>query len=167
MNKAEQQNVKPTLNVSVSITFIRTLISRELFTQRGMLVEILRANKISTSIHRCVKIFLISKSWWRLVKPKRLNLTLHHNKFISLDYSVFSAFFMLLDLDPYLLLYRLFGKKYQIHSYTTSNMDDFKTICIYENLPIFAYFFKSREDFSCLLKKSNNFKYHSTCQRRT
>ena len=42
--------------------------------------------------------------------------------------------------------------KYQIHSYTTSNMDDFKTICIYENLPISAYFFKRREDFSCLLK---------------
>ena len=31
-------------------------------------------------------------------------------------------------------------------------MDDFKMICIYENLPIFAYFFKRREDFSHLLK---------------
>ena len=41
--------------------------------------------------------------------------------------------------------------KYQIHS-NTSNMDDFKTFCIYENLPIFTYFFKRREDFSCLLK---------------
>ena len=30
--------------------------------------------------------------------------------------------------------------KYQIHSYTTFNMDDFKTICIYENLLVFAYF---------------------------
>ena len=42
--------------------------------------------------------------------------------------------------------------KYQIHSYTTSNMDNFKTICIYENLPISAYFFKKWEGFSCLLK---------------
>ena len=31
-------------------------------------------------------------------------------------------------------------------------MGDFKTICIFENLPISAYFFKRREDFSCLLK---------------
>ena len=46
-------------------------------------------------------------------------------------------------------------------------MDDFKTICIYENLPISAYFFERREDFSCLLKKSNIFKYHSSCQART
>ena len=30
--------------------------------------------------------------------------------------------------------------KYQIHSYTTSNMDDFKTICIYKNLHVFEYF---------------------------
>ena len=30
--------------------------------------------------------------------------------------------------------------KYQIHSYTTFNMDDFNTICIYENLLVFAYF---------------------------
>ena len=62
-----------------------------------------------------------------------------------------------------------FQKKnsYQIHSYTTSNMDDFKTISIYENLPIFAYFFKRQEDFCCLLKKSNIFKYLSTCQTRS
>ena len=40
--------------------------------------------------------------------------------------------------------------KYQMHFYMTSNMEDFKTICIYENLPIFAYFFKRREDFSRL-----------------
>ena len=26
------------------------------------------------------------------------------------------------------------------HSYKTSNMDDFKTICVYENLLVFAYF---------------------------
>ena len=31
-------------------------------------------------------------------------------------------------------------------------MDNFKTICIYEKLPISAYFFKRREDISCLLK---------------
>ena len=46
-------------------------------------------------------------------------------------------------------------------------MDDFKTICIYENLPIFAYFFKRREDFSRLLKKSNILKYLSMCQTHT
>ena len=32
-------------------------------------------------------------------------------------------------------------------------MDDFNMICLYENLPILAYFFKRREDFSCLKKK--------------
>ena len=59
--------------------------------------------------------------------------------------------------------------KYQIHSYITSNMDDFKSICIYENLHISTYFFKRRVDFSCLLKKKNPniFKYLSTCQTRT
>ena len=31
-------------------------------------------------------------------------------------------------------------------------MDEFKIICVYENLPISAYFFKRREDFSCFLK---------------
>ena len=31
-------------------------------------------------------------------------------------------------------------------------MDYFKTIRIYENLPIFAYFFKRQDNFSCLLK---------------
>ena len=46
-------------------------------------------------------------------------------------------------------------------------MDGFKTICIYENLPAFAYFFKRREDFPRLLKKSNIFKYLSMCQTRT
>ena len=34
-------------------------------------------------------ILLISKSRWWLLKPKRLTLTLHHNKFTYLDYSVF------------------------------------------------------------------------------
>ena len=57
MNKAEKQNYpnrwiycdeKPTLNISVSITFIRTLISGELFTQRWMLVEIMGAHKMYT-----------------------------------------------------------------------------------------------------------------------
>ena len=36
-------------------------------------------------------------------------------------------------------------------------MDDFKTTCIYENLPIFAYFFKRREDFSRPFKKIQHF----------
>ena len=57
--------------------------------------------------------------------------------------------------------------KYQIYSYSTSNRDHFKTICIYKNLRIFAYFFKIREDFSRLLKKSNILKYISTSQTRT
>ena len=52
----------------------------------------------------------------------------------------------------YTLILSFLKNKYQMHSYTTSKMDDFKTICIYENLPIFAYFFKRREDFSCFLK---------------
>ena len=51
----------------------------------------------------------------------------------------------------------------QIHSYTTSNMDDFKTICKYKNLSISSHFSK---DFSDLLK-SNSFKHPSTCQTRT
>ena len=58
MKKVEKQNnpnrwiycdVKPTLNVSVSITFISTLIPGELFTQRWMLVEITGANKMYTT----------------------------------------------------------------------------------------------------------------------
>ena len=54
-------------------------------------------------------------------------------------------------------------------------MDDFKTICIFENLTISAYFFKRREDFSCLLKNSafsniiphvlNTFKLRTLCAR--
>ena len=44
--------------------------------------------------------------------------------------------------------------KHQIHSYTISNRDDFKSICIYENLLIFAYFFKRREDFLVYEKNS-------------
>ena len=33
--------------------------------------------------------------------------------------------------------------KYQVHSYTTPYMDNFKTVCIYENLLVFAYFLKN------------------------
>ena len=46
-------------------------------------------------------------------------------------------------------------------------MNDFKTIYMYENLHIFAYFFKKQEDFSRLLKNSNIFKYLSMCQTRS
>ena len=42
-------DVKSTLNASVSITFIRTLISGELFTQQWMLVEITGSNKMYTT----------------------------------------------------------------------------------------------------------------------
>ena len=57
MKKAEKQNipnrwiycdVKTTSNVSVSITFIRTLISEELFPHWWTLVEITGANKMYT-----------------------------------------------------------------------------------------------------------------------
>ena len=92
------------LNVSVLITFIRTLISWELFTQWWMLIELTGTNKMYT-------------------------------------------FCILLDSDPYLLSYCPFGK-----THATSKMDDFKMICIYENLPISVFFFERREDFSCLLK---------------
>ena len=44
--------------------------------------------------------------------------------------------------------------KYQIHSSTKSNMDDFKTICIYENLPVFAYFLKNGRIYLVSLKNS-------------
>ena len=58
MKKVEKQNnpnrwiycdVKSALNISVSIAFIRTLISEELFTQRWMLVKITGANKMYTT----------------------------------------------------------------------------------------------------------------------
>ena len=58
MKKVEKQNnpnrwiycdVKSMLNVSVSITFIRTLISKEIFTQWWMLVEITGADKMYTT----------------------------------------------------------------------------------------------------------------------
>ena len=61
----------------------------------------------------------------------------------------------------------LLKNEYQIHSYTTSNMDDFKTICVYEYLTISAYFFERQENFSCHLKISQIFKYHSMYQIRT
>ena len=48
-------------------------------------------------------------------------------------------------------------KQYQIHSYTTSNIDVFETICIHENLPISAYFIERREDFLLSLKKNPTF----------
>ena len=48
----------------------------------------------------------------------------------------------------YLLSWLSFWKnKYQIHSYMTSNMDDFEMICIHKHLPISAYFFARRENF--------------------
>ena len=43
--------------------------------------------------------------------------------------------------------------KYQIHSYATSNMDDFKMICIYENLHDFAYFLINGRIYLVSLKK--------------
>ena len=36
-------------------------------------------------------------------------------------------------------------------------MDDFKTICIYENLPIFAYFFKKTGGFFSSHEKIQHF----------
>ena len=43
---------------------------------------------------------LISKSWWRFLKPKRLTFTLHNYKFTYLDYIVF-----LLSLYIYIYIY--------------------------------------------------------------
>ena len=43
-------------------------------------------------------------------------------------------------LYTYILNESKYGSKYQILSYTTFNMDDFKTIYIYENLLVVAYF---------------------------
>ena len=57
MKKAGKQNnpnrgiycdIKSMLNILVSITFIRTLVSGELFTQWWMLVKITGANKMHT-----------------------------------------------------------------------------------------------------------------------
>ena len=95
-------------------------------------------------------------------------LTLHHNKFTYLDYFVFFFFCFLhtvgfRSIFTFILSFR--KNKYQIHSYTTSNMDDFKTICIYENLPIFAYFFKRLKDFSRLLKKNPTFSNIFLCAK--
>ena len=86
---------------------------------------------------------LISKPWWWLLKPKRLTSTLHHNIFTYLDYVFLLSSYCRIYFDPYLLSYSPFGKKPQIQPYTSSNMDDFKTICIYENLLVFAYFLKN------------------------
>ena len=63
-----------------------------------------------------------------------------------------------------------------IHSYTTSNMDDFKTICIYENLLVFAYFLINEKIylvslgnptfsniFSCVRHVLNTFELWTLC----
>ena len=57
------------------------------------------------------------------------------------------------DSNSYLLSYCHFGKiNNKIHSYMTSNMDDFKTICKYKNLTTSAYFFKKTGGFFLSLK---------------
>ena len=100
----------------------------------------------------------VAAVWWN-------RITSSLPKFLQFGLFCFSAFFHTVQLGSIFTFILTFRKnKYQIHSYTTSNMEDLKTICIYENLRISVYFFKRREDFSCLLKKSNIFKYHSTCQ---
>ena len=42
--------------------------------------------------------------------------------------------------------------KYQIYSYSTSTMDDFKTICIYRNILVFAYLLKNVRVYLVSLK---------------
>ena len=46
--------------------------------------------------------------------------------------------------------------EYQIHSYMTSNMDDFKTICIFGNLLVFAYFLKDGRIYLVSLRNKKN-----------
>ena len=51
-------------------------------------------------------ILMISKSWIRLLKPKRFTLALHKKiNSSNLDYSVSSTFFILSDLLPYIYIY--------------------------------------------------------------
>ena len=90
-------------------------------------------------------ILMISKSWWRLLKPKRGTWTFYHNKFSYLNYSVFFFLHTVGFRSIFTFILSFPKNKLQIHSYTASNMDDFKTICIYINLPIFAYFFEGRD----------------------
>ena len=129
-------DVKSTLNVSVSITIIRTLISGKLYTQWWMLVEITGTNKMYTTkrYKRARSVLNLKVHVWHVER---------YLKMLDFFQETRSIFTFTL----------FFGKnKYKIHSYT-SNMNDFKTICIYENCSIFAYFFKRREDFSRHLKK--------------
>ena len=51
-------------------------------------------------------VFVFPKSWWRLLKQKRLALALHHNKFTYLDYSVFllSSYYQI-QIHIYLYIY--------------------------------------------------------------
>ena len=111
--------VKSTLSVSVSVTIIRTWISGEFFTQRWMLVEITEANNIYTTKRwkRAHSVLLnregyvhilISMSWWRLLKLKRLTLTLQHNKFNNLDI----LFFCFLHIYIYIYIYLSSNNKF-------------------------------------------------------
>ena len=79
----------------------------ELRTLRARLylsvVYILFVPVISTSIHRCVNNSSGIKVLMKVIETE--TLALYHNKFTNLDYSVFSTFFILSDLDPYLLSY--------------------------------------------------------------
>ena len=50
--------------------------------------------------------------------------------------------------------------KYQIYSYLTSNMDDFKMICIYENLLVFAYFLINERIYLVSLGKRFQIYFH-------
>ena len=71
-----------------------------------------------------------------------------------------------LDFNPYLLSYCPFGKantKYNL----TFNMDDFKTIYIYENLLVVAYFLINGRFLSRFFVKYAIFKYVSTFQTRS
>ena len=58
----------------------------------------------------CSCYLLISKSWWRLLKPKRLTWDIHHNKMTYLDYSVFL-------LSPYIYIY-IYKSDKNVYMYT-------------------------------------------------
>ena len=146
---------KSTLNVPVSMTFTRALIS-ELFTQRWMFVEIIGANKMyTTKRYKHAQSVLNLKVWSTCLARGKIfenvgffNETrkiFQRNMQILVSFHIYKSFWS----DPcWIILFFYFlytvgfrsiftfimsfrKKKYQIHSYPVSNMDDFKTICIY------------------------------------
>ena len=99
-------DVKPTLNVSVLIAFIRTLISWEmLFTQQWMLVEITGAKK--RYIRKNIRT-LKNPTFSNIIPRAKHVLNTFKLGTLNVRYYIilfFLTFFMLLELDPYILPY--------------------------------------------------------------